>query len=70
MPYISNQQNRIVNWEEITVENEDKGFCAVEEPKNVDPRGLNEFYKRKKADLKKGINQGLKNTVFKYQYEI
>ena len=70
MPYISNQQNRIVNWEEITVENEDKGFCAVEEPKNIDPRGYNAFFRRKKADLKKGINQGLKNTVFKYQYEI
>ena len=69
MPYISNQQNRTVNWEEMTQENEDKGFCAVEDPKNLNPKGYTEYFMRQKADLKKGINQGLKNTTFKYQYE-
>jgi len=69
MPYISSQQKRIVYWEEINAENEEDKSCVVEEPLDADPNGLTAFYRRKRKDFKKGINQGLEHTDFKYQYD-
>ena len=69
LPYISNQNNRIAYWEEITTDGELDKSCIVEEPQNIDPRGFMLFNRNVRRDLKKGINQGLVNTDFKYQYE-
>ena len=69
MPYISQQQNRSVLWEEITPENEDNRSCVVEEPIDADQSGLTNFYRRKMKDLRKGIKQGLKHKKFIYEFE-
>jgi predicted dehydrogenase len=69
MPFISNQRNKIVVWEEISSENEINGSCLVEEPKFLDRSGFPRFNRNVRKDLKKGITQGLVNTKFKYQYE-
>ncbi|MFX1358627.1 MAG: Gfo/Idh/MocA family protein [Promethearchaeota archaeon] len=69
MPYVSYQENRIVNWEEISSKNEEKGICLVKNPENLDGRGHSLMFRRKRKDLRKGISQGLKNTNFKYQYD-
>ena len=66
MPYISNQQKRVVFWEEITVENEKNRSCVVKGPENADPSGLTKFFIRKKKDLRKGRRQGLEYTKFVY----
>ncbi|MFX1496516.1 MAG: Gfo/Idh/MocA family protein [Promethearchaeota archaeon] len=70
MPYISYQQNKIISWDEINAKNEDENKCIVEEPSNLDSSGYVKFLKRSKNDLKKGVNQGLKNSEFKYQFEL
>jgi len=69
MPYVSYQEKRIVNWEEISSKNEEKGICLVKNPENLDGRGHSLMFRRKRKDLRKGINQGLKNTNFKYQFD-
>ncbi len=69
MPYISNQRNRIVLWKEVSAENEINKSCVVEEPKFEDRSGFPRFNRNLRKDLKKGINQGLINTEFKYQYD-
>ena len=69
MPYISQQQNRSVLWEEITPENEDNQSCVVEEPIDTDQSGLTNFYRRKMKDLRKGIKQGLKHKKFVFKFE-
>ena len=69
MPYISQQQNRSILWEEITPENEDNRSCIVEEPIDADQSGLTNFYRRVKKDLRKGIKQGLKHKKFIYEFE-
>ena len=69
MPHISQQKKRPVFWEEMTVENEVNKFCAVTEPDDIDQSGFYKYFKRAKADLRKGIKNGLENKVFKYQYE-
>ena len=69
MPYISQQQNKPVFWEDMTIENEQNKSCKVIEPIDLDQSGLTKYSRRSKADLRKGIKQGLENRVFKYQYE-
>ena len=66
MPYISDQRDETVYWEDITAENEEKGFCMVEKSEDADPSGLHKFTRRKSKDLKKGINQGLTQLDFHY----
>lgn len=66
MPYISDQRRETVYWEEMTAENEEKGFCVVEKSKEADDRGLTKFSIRKNKDLRKGIKQGLIHQDFKY----
>jgi predicted dehydrogenase len=69
LPYISHQNNRIAYWEEVTAENELDKSCIVEEPKVIDKSGFTRFGRNVRRDLKKGINQGLIHTDFKYQYQ-
>ena len=52
MPYISQQDNRIVFWEELTLENEKNKICIVKDPTNVDPSGLSKFFTRKTKDMR------------------
>ncbi|MHA1273904.1 MAG: Gfo/Idh/MocA family protein [Promethearchaeota archaeon] len=71
MPYISSQQKREVYWEEMTPENEQRGFCTVQnffsKWKGL-RKGLS-YLRKVKKDLKRGKKHGLKITKFKYQYE-
>ena len=67
MPYISDQRGEVVYWEEMTSENEEKGFCAVEASEDADPSGLHKFIGRKNRDLRKGIKQGLTCIDFEYK---
>ena len=69
MPYISNQESRIVKWDEFTAESEDRGECFIEAPPLSIKGGLSKFFVKKKRDLKKGIKQGLSIANFKYDYE-
>ena len=69
LPYISNQNNRIAYWEEVTSENELDKSCVVEEPRDIDVRGFTRYSRNVRRDLRKGINQGLVHTDFKYEYE-
>ena len=69
MPYISQQEKRPVFWEEMTIENEVNKSCAVTEPDDIDQSGFSKYLRRAKADLRKGIKNGLENKIFKYQYE-
>ncbi len=70
MPFISTQQKRIVRWEEITPENEQKDSCTVKEPVEVDGGTFRKYLKNIRMDLKKGIQEGLEHKEFKYQYEL
>ncbi len=67
MPYISQQDNRIVSWEEITAENEKNRSCVVKDPKAFDPRGLTKLYMKKKKDMRKGKKQGLEHYRLLFQ---
>jgi len=69
LPYISNQNNRIAYWKEVTSENEVDKSCIVEEPQDIDIKGFMRYNRNVRRDLRKGINQGLGNTEFKYHYE-
>ena len=69
MPYISDQNGRIVYWEEITSENEKSGFCQVEASPDAHGRGNTLFSMRKRRDMKKGILQGLECKDFDYHYD-
>lgn len=69
MPYISQQEKRPIFWEEMTVDNEVNKSCAVAEPDDIDQSGFSKYFRRARADLRKGIKNGLENTIFKYQYE-
>ena len=69
MPYISSQESRIVKWDEFTAESENKGECIIEAPPASLGRGMSKYHMRKNKDLRKGIQQGLKNTQFKYKYD-
>jgi len=70
MPYISHQKKRIVYWKDITPENEIKGECKVEPPSEQAKGSLTKYFRQIRADLKKGIEKGLKHSIFKYQYEL
>ena len=69
LPYISYQNNRIARWEEVNSENELDKSCIVEEPQDIDLKGFTRFSRNVRRDLRKGMNQGLVHTDFKYQYE-
>ena len=69
LPYISNQNNRIAYWKEVTSDNELDKSCIVEEPQTIDVKGFTRYNRNVRRDLRKGINQGLVNTEFKYHYE-
>ena len=69
LPYISNQNNRVAYWEEVTSENETDQSCEVKAPQNLDVKGFTSYNRNVRRDLKKGINQGLVNTDFKYQFD-
>jgi predicted dehydrogenase len=69
LPYISNQRKAIVPWEEVSAESETDKSCLVEEPKFEDRSGFPRFNRNVRKDLKKGINQGLTITEFKYQFD-
>jgi len=72
MPYISSQQQREVNWNEITLENEANKSCVVE--KYVSKfKGLKKaigYLRRVGKDRKKGKKQGLEHVKLKYQYNL
>jgi len=70
MPFISNQQKRIVRWDEITPENEQDDSCTVKELVEVDGGTFIKYLKNIRMDLKKGIQEGLEHKEFKYQYEL
>ena len=70
MPYISNQMGTTVFWNEITADNEKNRSCIIEEAKDADPRGLSKHQVRKSKDMKKGIKEGLKHRIFKYDYAL
>jgi len=70
MPYISHQQKRPINWEEISVENEKNHSCIVENTVEVDGNIFRKFLKRQNNDFKKGLERGLEHKNFKYQYEL
>jgi predicted dehydrogenase len=69
LPYISDQKHRIINWDEVTPENELNNSCIVEEPQNIDVRGFTRFNRNVRRDLNKGKNQGLIHKDLKYQYK-
>jgi hypothetical protein len=66
MPYISEQENRIVFWEEITAENEKNRSCVVKDP-SFDPSRLTKLYMKKKKDMRKGKKQGLEHYKLMFQ---
>ncbi|MBD3195516.1 MAG: hypothetical protein GF317_10700 [Candidatus Lokiarchaeota archaeon] len=71
MPYISDQQQREVFWDEITPENEANNSCVVEKffTKRKSLFQMLKYNWRVSKDLKKGEKQGLKHTEFKYTYQ-
>jgi hypothetical protein len=69
MPYISNQRGSVVYWEEITPENEKKGLCQVEDLTEGNGRGNTKFSIRRRRDMKKGIEKGLKHKDLIYEYD-
>lgn len=70
MPYISNQMGKTVFWNEITADNEKNCSCVIEKAKDADSSGLSKHQMRKSKDMKKGIKQGLKHRIFKYDYAL
>lgn len=70
MPYVSHQERRIVRWDEFTAESEQEGACLIEPPPAELGRGYSKYNRKKRKDLRKGIEQGLEHTEFKYYFEI
>jgi len=70
MPYISYQQNRIVFWDEISVESEKDQSCIVEDPIEVNGAVFRKFLRHGRADFKKGVKEGLVHKKFKYDKDI
>ncbi|MBD3255318.1 MAG: hypothetical protein GF383_09510 [Candidatus Lokiarchaeota archaeon] len=70
MPYISNQESRLVEWDEISAEGERDRSCVVEGPLETqcDEKGLTKYNRRQKKDLRKA--KDLNHIRFKYQYEL
>lgn len=71
MPYISNQEQREVFWDEITPQNEANNSCVVEKffTKRKSIFQMLKYNWRVRKDLKKGKKQGLEHTEFKYEYQ-
>lgn len=70
MPHISYQQNRIVFWEEISVESEKDQSCIVEKPMDVDGAIYRKFLRNIRLDFKKGVKEGLEHKVLKFDKDI
>lgn len=70
MPFISTQKKKTVRWDEVTSENEQNGSCNVKEPVELDGGTLIKYLRSIRKDLKKGIQDGLENKEFKYQYDL
>ncbi|MFX0004814.1 MAG: Gfo/Idh/MocA family protein [Candidatus Hermodarchaeota archaeon] len=70
MPHISYQQNRTVFWDEISVESEKDQSCVVEDPIKVDGAIFTKFLRNVRADLKKGVKEGLNHKKLKYDKDI
>jgi len=71
MPYISNQEQREVYWNEISPQAEANNSCVVEKffTKRKSIFQMLKYNWRVRKDMKKGEKQGLKQTDFKYPYE-
>ncbi len=67
MPYISQQEGRVVRWEEMTANAEKKGSCLVEPPPISQGSGMSKFHRKSKKDLKKGIEQGFEHVPMEYE---
>jgi predicted dehydrogenase len=70
MAILSDQQKRVINWQEITSDNEQDGSCSVEPPKDVDGAGLHKYFMRIRKDLKKGKKNGLIHKELKYDKDL
>jgi len=70
MPYISYQQNRIVFWEETSVESEKDQSCIVENPMDVDGALFRKFLRKIRIDFKKGVKEGLVHKELKYDKDL
>lgn len=70
MPYISNQEQREVFWDEISPENEANNSCVVEKffTKRKSVFQMLKYNWHVRKDLKKGKKQGLEHTKFEYEY--
>ena len=69
MPYISQQRNEEINWNEVNSIKEKDRSCFVETPKDLDGSGQFKYFKRSRKDLKEGIRKGLNKRTFTYQYD-
>ncbi|MFW9826295.1 MAG: Gfo/Idh/MocA family protein [Candidatus Thorarchaeota archaeon] len=70
MAILSDQQKRIINWQEITSDNEENGSCLVESIKDVNGAGLHKYFMRIRKDLNKGKNEGLIQKELKYDKDL
>lgn len=66
MPYISDQEGRKVKWEEMSATAEETGACVIKPPDSNLGRGMGKFHRKKRRDMKKGIQQGLKRENFEF----
>ncbi|MFX0007755.1 MAG: Gfo/Idh/MocA family protein [Promethearchaeota archaeon] len=66
LPYLSYQQNRIIFWEDLSVDSEKDQSCIVQNP--IDDKGASfrNFLKNIKKDFKKGLTEGLEHKELKY----
>jgi predicted dehydrogenase len=70
LPYISYQQNRIVFWEDLSVEGEKDQSCIVENPIDDNGAKFRNFLKNIRRDFKKGLTEGLEHKKLKYNKDI
>ncbi len=70
MAHLSDQQKRVVFWDEITSKNEKNRSCLVEAPKDISGSGLHKYFMRIRKDLRKGITQGLIHKELKYDKDL
>jgi predicted dehydrogenase len=69
MPYISDQRRETVYWDDMTAENESKGFCAIQKCEDAEQGGMAKYFSRKNKDMRKAIKQGLSHKKLEYYYE-
>ncbi|MFX1501965.1 MAG: hypothetical protein ACFFDH_13460, partial [Promethearchaeota archaeon] len=70
MAHLSDQQKRVVKWEEITSENEGNQSCLVKAPKDINGANLHKFFARIRRDLRKGKKEGLIQNELKYDKDL